>query len=176
MTDKPKSMGPVSLPAGSFDSEKLAAGLDAAVDRQKGNEGEEVDKAIDAARLDQATATRDPALLSDHVFVDVDNLHGGTERQQVYAPKLADAHRPAQQPVQPSALGGDDLDQRLRSNRDAIAEATKGVKVERLDAREESRTGAADPELAEDATSRPATEQSAENPGDEERQGGRSRK
>lgn len=158
MTGSKNSLGPVSLPAGSYDGEKLAKGLDAAADRQPGNQQAEIDKAIEGARSED-TNRADPALLPDHVFVDLNNQHGGTERRQVYSPKLADQHRPGEQPIQATRRDeGEDADKAEADNAKAIKAAVAASAPAKAEDRpEESRSGAADPDLAEEALSRAGT-------------------
>jgi hypothetical protein len=145
-----KSLGAVSLAAGSYDAEKLRAGLDQAVTAKEDAQPEKVGKAVAAAVVSGGTDSRDPALAPDHVFADVDNGHGGTERVQVYAPPLAEQH---ENPIQ-SAGEEVDPDALEKQRKGAIGEALKGAeKKPAEDAREgESRTGAADPVAAEDDT------------------------
>lgn len=92
-------LGPVSIPAGSFDTEALASGLDAAAKLPEDKRAGAIEDAIDSAREGDGTEVRDPALVPGHTFVDVQTPHG-QERRQVYVPPVGQ-EKPA--PEQPDA-------------------------------------------------------------------------
>lgn len=121
MAGDDKQFGEVSLPAGSYDSDKLAAGFAAAAKAKDEDRQGLVNKAIDDASGGE-TSRPDGQVLPDHVVVEVDNGLGGKENIQVYAPKLADQHEEGAQPILPSDKG--DVE---KGNKAAIAEAVKGA-------------------------------------------------
>lgn len=151
MTEGAKSLGSVSLAAGSYDAEQLRAGLDKAAGAKAEDQPGKVGEAVSAAVVSGGTDGRDPALPPDHVFADVDNGHGGKERVQVYAPPLAEQH---EGPIQTAGEEVDPDAEREKQRRGAIGQAVKGAeKPPAEEARDgESRTGAADPVAAEDDT------------------------
>lgn len=89
-----KNHGPVTMPAGSYDLEKLQKGLDKAVDSQAKNYDAEVGKALDGARSDEI-GTTPPHLVPGNKFVEVDGPGGTKETVQVFDPKKADEQRAA---------------------------------------------------------------------------------
>ncbi len=149
MTETSKALGAVSLAAGSYDAEKLRAGLDQAAGAKAEDQPDKVGKAVEAAVVSGGTDSRDPALPPDHVFADVDNGHGGKERIQVYAPPLAQQHensvQSAGEEVDPDALE--------KQRKGAIGQAVKsGIEITGYPDTHESRTGAADPVAAQEDT------------------------
>lgn len=90
-------LGPVSLPAGSYDTEKLADSLAAAAKAKPEDQEGLVSKAIEDARAGGGTEVRDPSLMPGHAMVDVTTPHG-TERRQVFVPPAGD-RKPDPEPL-----------------------------------------------------------------------------
>jgi hypothetical protein len=130
MTDKskaPASIAPVSLPAGSYDAGKLMEGLDGAVGAKDADA--KIEEAIAGAQEGDTTAARDPALLPDHAFVEVETPFG-TERRMVYVPpkkltEAPDAVDPADLEKQNTAAVRSQLTEAVREGEVAPAPASE---------------------------------------------------
>lgn len=124
---EPAALGPVSLPAGSFDTEKLGAGLGAAAKAKPEDQAAAVDAAIAGSRQGEGTESRDPALIPGHAFVEVDGPFG-KERRQVFAPPKGE-QKPEQEAEDPATVEAAREKANVAAVKTQIAEAQKEGEV-----------------------------------------------
>lgn len=134
------ALGPVSIPPGSFDTEKLAQGLDDAAKAKPEDRDAAIEDAFDKARNGTGTASADASLAPGHVYVEVDGPFG-KERRQVFAPPKGDA-KPEPEAEDPAKVEA----AREKGNIAAVKAAVAAAQKE----------GAADPPAPADQASAPA--------------------
>jgi hypothetical protein len=139
MTKEARTPRPVSLPAGSYDLDKLDSGLSAAV----GKEGAERGKAIDSALADARQGVHDPAHLDTAARADQKRV--AVQREDLGVTEHVLVHDPDSQAAKDAAPAESKVDQKISDLTTTLASVSDLEELDRMrkaEARGEKRTGA----------------------------------